>query len=453
MPKPVMISVSGIRGIVGEGLSPELLVNFSAAVGTFYGRGRVMVGRDSRMTGDMVKHAVFSGLMSVGCDPVDLGVVPTPTTQLAVEHSDAVGGIVVTASHNPVEWNALKLLSAEGLFLDEAEGAEVKRIAETKSFRYAPWEKVGRLSAYDRAVDDHIQAVLGIPFLDVTTLRKRKFRVAYDCVNGAGGTILPKLLEAFGCETFPLNQEPHGRFAHTPEPVPANLVDLSHHVLKTGAEIGFAVDPDVDRLAIVAETGEPIGEEYTLTMAVAFVLSKRKGKVVVNVSTTRAVDDVAARFKAEVLRTPVGEIHVAKRMKTSGATIGGEGNGGVILPDVHLGRDAPVAIALTLQHLLESGGTLSDMWKSAPQYTMTKKKVLIDGLDPDAVIQAIWDKHRKEKCNTLDGLKIERPDSWVQIRKSNTEPIIRILSEAKTAEQSEELCDAFISEIKGAYRP
>ncbi len=452
MSKPVMISVSGIRGIVGEGLSPELLVNFSAAVGTFYGRGKVMVGRDSRVTGDMVKHAVFSGLMSVGCDPVDIGVVPTPTTQLAVEKSNAVGGIVVTASHNPVNWNALKLLSAEGLFLDEVQGAEVKRIAETRSFKYSLWDGIGRVSSYAGAIDDHIQAVLNIPWLDASALRRRKFRVAYDCVNGAGGTILPKLLESFGCESFPLNLEPHGRFAHTPEPVPANLADLGEHVRKTGADIGFAVDPDVDRLAIAAETGEPIGEEYTVTLAVHFVLSKQKGKVAVNVSTTKAVDDVAGSFGAEILRTPVGEIHVAKKMKETGAVIGGEGNGGVILPSVHLGRDAPVAIALTLQHLLEHGGKTSGLWRSMPQYTMTKKKIEITGSDPDRIIQALGKNHESERQNWTDGLKIERGDSWVQIRKSNTEPIIRVMSEAKTAGESEELCDSFIREINEGIR-
>ena len=443
-----MISVSGIRGIVGEGLSPDLLVNFSAAVGTFYGPGKVMVGRDSRVTGEMVKHAVFSGLMSVGCDPVDLGVVPTPTVQLAVQDSDAVGGIVVTASHNPIEWNALKLLSPEGLFLDEAEGAEVKKMAEARSFPYVLWDKIGHVSEQFHAIDDHIRAVLEIPFVEVEKIRKRKFRVAYDCVNGAGGTILPKLLDELGCECFPLNQEPNGRFAHTPEPVPANLGDLSRRVLQSGADIGFAVDPDVDRLAIVAETGEPIGEEYTVTLAVWFVLSRKAGNVVVNVSTTRAVDDVAKQFGADVIRTPVGEIHVAKKMKEVGAVIGGEGNGGVILPGVHLGRDAPVGIALTLQHLLEWCGAASALWKSMPQYAITKNKIEIGTSDPDRIVERILYNHRHENMNRIDGLKIERPDSWVQIRKSNTEPIIRVMSEARTARESEELCHAFLREIK-----
>ena len=448
MTKPVMISVSGIRGIVGEGLTPELIVNFSAAVGTFYGNGNVLVGRDSRVTGEMVRTAVFSGLMSVGCHPVDLGVCPTPTVQLAVQNSAAVGGIVITASHNPVEWNALKLLSPEGLFLDEDEGNHVKRIIDESRFRYVPWDKVGRIEKYDRAIDDHIEAVLNIPYIDVDRIHKRKFRIAFDCVNGAGGTILPKLFEKLGCVTFPLNEEPNGRFAHTPEPVPENLGDLCDRVLQSRADIGFGVDPDVDRLAIVSETGEPLGEEYTVTLAARYILLKTKGKVVVNLSTTRAVEDVANETDAEVIRTKVGEIHVAKKMKEVGAVIGGEGNGGVLLPELHLGRDAPLAIALTLQHLLEFGGSISELWKSLPQYAMTKRKINIGNSDPDKILKKIELKHQNDRLNLLDGVKINRPDSWVHIRKSNTEPIIRVIAEAKTKQASEDLCGSFVKDIK-----
>ncbi|MCJ7813424.1 phosphoglucosamine mutase, partial [bacterium] len=274
MSKPVMISVSGIRGIVGEGLTPQLIVNFSAAVGSYYGKGRVMIGRDSRESGDMVKMAVFSGLMSVGCHPVDLGICPTPTVQMAVRHSDAVGGVVITASHNPVVWNALKLLSSEGLFLTQEEGIEVNQIVEKEQFSFVGWNQIGQVSTYGNAVDDHIDAILNMPYLDIPSVRKRRFRVAFDCVNGAGGTILPKLLNQLGCDIFPLNEESHGRFAHTPEPVPENLKDLCKHVVKNKADIGFAVDPDVDRLAIVAESGEPLGEEYTVTLSTKFILEK-----------------------------------------------------------------------------------------------------------------------------------------------------------------------------------
>jgi len=447
MPKPVMVSISGIRGIVGEGLTPELIVNFSAAAGTFYGDGNVMVGRDSRVTGEMVKAAVFSGLMSVGCNPVDLGICSTPTVEMAVKNSDAVGGIIITASHNPLEWNALKLLTSEGLFLDQEEGEKIKQIIEGKQFSYAPWNKIGEIKKYNRATEDHIEAVLKIPYINVEKIRKRKFKVAFDCVNGAGGTIIPELLKELGCETFPMNEEPTGFFAHTPEPVPANLKDLSEHVKKNKAEIGFAVDPDVDRCAIVAETGEPLGEEYTVTLATKLILSKKKGPVTVNISTTRAVDDVASKFGIAVTRTPVGEINVAKKMKEINAVIGGEGNGGVILPNIHLGRDAPVAIVLTLQHITETGGTISELWKSLPQYVMTKKKIDIGSSNPDEILEKIKDAHSHEKLNLIDGIKIERPTSWVHIRKSNTEPIIRVIAEAKTKKESEELCNSFLKEI------
>jgi len=448
MPKPVMISISGIRGIIGDGLTPELVVKFSAAAGTFYGNGNVMVGRDSRVTGEMLKAAVFSGLMSVGCNPVDLGICSTPTVELAVKNSDAVGGIIITASHNPVEWNALKLLTSEGLFLDQKEGETLKQIIEGKKFSYASWDKIGEIKKYDRATEDHIEAVLKIPSINVEKIRKRKFKVAFDCVNGAGGTIIPELLKELGCEIFPMNEEATGRFAHIPEPVPANLQDLCNYVKQTGAEIGFAVDPDVDRCAIVGETGEPIGEEYTVTLATEFILSKKKGPVAVNISTTRAVDDVARKFGIEVIRTPVGEINVAKKMKEIGAVIGGEGNGGVILPDIHLGRDAPVAIALTLQYLIETDKTISELWKSLPRYVMTKKKIEIGNSNPDQILEKVKEAHTHERLNLIDGIKIERPDSWVHIRKSNTEPIIRIIAEAKTKEESEDICDNFFKEIE-----
>jgi phosphomannomutase len=448
MPKPVMVSVSGIRGIVGDGLTPELLVNFSAAVGTFYGPGPVIVGRDSRVTGEMVRGAVFSGLMSVGCDPVDLGIVPTPTTQLAVERYGAVGGIVITASHNPAEWNALKLLSREGMFLDEEQGLEVKRIIESRSFAYKPWDRIGKTTSDPSAVRNHIEAVLRIPYIDADLIRRRRFSVAFDAVNGAGGVILRELLKRFNCEVFALNEEPHGRFAHMPEPLPDNLKDLCAFVRSKGVDVGFAVDPDVDRCAIVAETGEFIGEEYTVTLASRLVLSKKQGTVAVNLSTTRAVEDVAAEFGVKVVRTKVGEIHVAKRMKEIGAVVGGEGNGGVILPDVHLGRDAPVAIALTLQAMAESGESISSLWKKLPQYSIVKKKIEIGRLDPDELLKKLGEKFASEKLNKEDGLKIDRPDSWIQVRKSNTEPIVRIMVEAKSRDQAERLANSFLEEIK-----
>jgi phosphomannomutase len=281
----------------------------------------------------------------------------------------------------------------------------------------------------------------------VDLIRKKKFKVAFDSVNGAGGVILPELLKEFGCEVHPLNEEPHGRFSHRPEPIPENLRDLCEWVLKTRADVGFAVDPDVDRCAIVSEKGRFIGEEYTVTLATDLILSKKRGKVAVNLSTTRAVEDVASRFGCEVVRTKVGEIHVAKKMKEIGAVIGGEGNGGVILPDVHLGRDAPVAIALTLQAMAESGDPVSTLWNRLPRYFIVKKKIEIGGSNPDEILKNLGEKYRDEKLNWMDGLKIERPDSWIQIRKSNTEPIIRVMTEAVTAEDAEKLGNVFVDEV------
>jgi len=442
-----MISVSGIRGIVGEGLSPDLMVRFSAAAGMFYGRGRVMVGRDSRVTGEMVKHAVFSGLMAVGCDPVDLGICSTPTVETAVKNSDAVGGIIITASHNPVEWNALKLLSRHGIFLDESEGMKVKSLIDNQEIQYIDWSGIGTVSSYDKATDDHINTILNLDFIDVEKIRERRFKVAYDCVNGAGGTILPKLFEALGCETYPLNVEPSGRFAHTPEPVPQNLTDLCIKVKEKKADIGFAVDPDVDRCAIIDEHGNPIGEEYTVVLAAGYILEKRKGPVVVNISTTRAIEDVTRQAGVELYRTKVGEIHVVKKMMEVNASVGGEGNGGLILPDIHLGRDAPLAAAVMLQALADKNQSVSEMYNKIPRYEIVKKKVEIGYNDPDEILDKLKKMFDKDKMNLIDGIKIEEEKYWVQVRKSNTEPIIRIMAEAGTQTEAESVCDELLSTI------
>ncbi|MBN2414983.1 phosphoglucosamine mutase [bacterium] len=447
MSKPVMISVSGIRGIVGEGLSPLLITEFAAAAGTLYGAGRVMVGRDSRITGEMVQSAVFAGLTAVGCNPVDLGVCSTPTVEMAVQHSDAVGGIVITASHNPVEWNALKLLTSEGLFLDEEQGAAVAGIVQRRGFAWAPWDGIGRVSEKTGASEEHVQAILSLPLIDAAAVRRRGFRVACDCVNGAGGTILPQLFEALGCTVFFLNREPTGRFSHTPEPVPEHLGDLCRLTVSEKADIGFAVDPDVDRCAIIDEEGVPWGEEYTVSFAAAHVLANMKGPVVVNMSTTRAVDDIAAAAGAVCHRTKVGEIHVAKKMLETGAVIGGEGNGGVILPALHAGRDAPLAIALTLQALTERRCTASAARGSLPGYAMAKEKLHIGDSDPDAIMETLRQRFSGERVSALDGLKIDFPDHWVHIRKSNTEPIIRVIAEAGTLNAARAACGEYIDAI------
>lgn len=449
MSKPVMISVSGIRGIVGEGLSPELVMKFAAAAGSFYGPGKVMVGRDSRVTGEMVKAAVFSGLMAVGCDPVDLGICSTPTVEMAVQHSnEAVGGIIITASHNPVDWNALKLLSGAGIFLDAEEGALIKQRVDENRFNWKKWDGMGKASSYDSATSDHLNALLALDIVDVEAIRARHFKVAFDCVNGAGGTIIPQLLEHLGCSTVPLNVEPTGLFAHTPEPVPENLGDLCEAVKTSGADIGLAIDPDADRCAAVAETGEPMGEEYTLAIVTQMMLKRKKTPIAINLSTSRATEDVARSMGAEVFRTKVGEIHVAKKMLDVGAAIGGEGNGGVILPELHPGRDAAVAVCLLLQALIDDGRPLSQLWHSLPQYFMVKDKLHIGSHNADAILEQMIAAAGEGRVNTEDGVKIDHDDHWVQIRKSNTEPIIRVMAEAKTQGQAQTVCQEYIHRLK-----
>ncbi len=443
----LMVSVSGIRGVVGETLTPENLVQFVAAFGQWLGGGTVVVGRDSRVTGEMVEHIVVGTLQAVGCDVIKIGVLPTPTVQMAIEKLGAAGGIAITASHNPIQWNALKLMNSEGMFLDAEQGQAVIELASKNKFSWKDWQGVGGVHNYDRAVADHMEAILALPYLNVEAIRARHFKVAIDCVNGAGSTFLPDFLHTLGCEIVGLNTYPNGLFPHTPEPLPQNLTVLSNTIRSNNLDIGFAVDPDSDRCAIFSENGDPLVEEYTLALAVNFILSRKKGPVVTNLSTTLAVEKIAERYGAPVFRTKVGEIHVAKKMKEVGAVIGGEGNGGVILPEVHLGRDAPVAIALTLQQLLEFGGPISELHRSLPQFKMVKKKIEIGSSDPDKILTEIQNRHKNENLNTEDGVKILGNDRWVHLRKSNTEPIIRIYAEAPTAEEAETLVDQLVQEI------
>jgi phosphomannomutase len=437
-----MISISGVRGIVGEGLTPEVALSFAQAFGHYCNSGKVVLGRDSRVSGPMLSGAVSAGLLAVGCDVIDIGIAPTPTTQLATEKLRAAGGLMLTASHNPVMWNGLKMLAPDGLFLDAEQGARVLEIRYKKTYAFKAWDKLGGFSSYGKAVDDHLEAIKKLSFIDTEKIRRRKFRVVADCVNGAGGVIVPQLLEHFGCDAVMINGATHGRFAHSPEPLPENLVELGKTVREHRADFGFAVDPDSDRLALVSEQGTPLGEEYTLAIAVNLLLKKRRGKVAVNVSTTMAIDDIAAKHGCSVERTRVGEINVAKRMREIGAVIGGEGNGGVMLPDVHLGRDAMVGIAMTLQQLAEFGGPMSALHASLPQYVMCKRKVeLREGIDAQKVLDKLEKKYQRERLDKLDGIKILRDHAWVQVRASNTEPIIRIMSEARTLKEAEALCD------------
>ncbi len=445
----LMVSVSGIRGVVGDGLTPELIIRYAQAFGSYLGGGKVVVGRDSRITGPMVKHAVLSGLMAMGCDVIDVGICPTPTVQMAVEHFHARGGIAITASHNPIEWNALKLIDSSGMFLDEIQGKTVIQIVNANKFQFVPWDQIGKTELNSTAISHHIDSIFKLNVISPEKIIARKFKIVVDCVNGAGGTILPQLFQRLGCDVVFINGEPTGLFPRPPEPLPENLRELCQAVKSNRADLGFAVDPDVDRLAIVDENGNPLGEEYTLALAVNYVLQKRHGPVVVNVSVTQAIDEIAARYDVPVIRTKVGEIYVAKKMKEVKAVIGGEGNGGVILPELHLGRDAPVGIVLTLQQLAEFGGTIGELQRSLPQYFIAKSRIEIGETNVDQVLKSIVAKYKDQRLDLTDGLKILWPDHWVQIRPSNTEPIIRIYSEAKTMDQAYALAYQFVEEIKG----
>ncbi|MGD0590351.1 MAG: phosphoglucosamine mutase [Bacteroidota bacterium] len=456
----LMVSISGIRGVVGETLTPETIVHYASAYALYCNRGHIIVGRDGRITGKNVLDIVASTLLQMGCNVTDLGICPTPTVALAIEKLKAAGGISITASHNPMIWNGLKFFASTGLFLDVDENRKFWRLAE-QSMKYISWDKQGKYTLQETFLDEHIREVLSLSYIDIGKIRARKFKVVLDCVNSAGGIIVPRLLEELGCEIIPIHCEMTGIFGHTPEPIPENLTSLCAKVREQHADIGIAVDPDVDRLVLINEKGEPFGEEYTITSCVKFILEKYFNKnlkskisnpitlqVVVNLSTTRAVEDVAKQYGASTLRTPVGEMNVAKKMKEVGAVIGGEGSGGVILPKVHLGRDAIVGIALVLQHLTEFGGTLSELKAALPQYCITKGKVDLGTLNPDAILKHLAVEHSvSDTINTDDGLKIDFLESWVHLRKSNTEPIIRIIAEAHTKTEADELVKKFTAKI------
>jgi phosphomannomutase len=438
----LMVSVSGVRGRVGDALTPEIVAKFAGGFGAWAlasGRSKlVVVGRDSRVSGPMFHRIVIGALQSVGATVIDIGMSTTPTTQLAVEHHHAAGGIMISASHNPIEWNALKMIGPTGLFLDAIEGTAMRETMESGVPR-AKWNELGDVMPDDEAVNRHVDAVLALPFIDYANIRKRKFRVALDCCRGAGAVIVPQLLEWFGCTVASINMEPDGRFPRPPEPIPENLGELENLVRESGSDIGFAVDPDVDRLALVDETGRAIGEDYTLALAAKLVLRHRKGPVVINLSTSRVVDDVAIAAGATVIRAPVGEVNVALRMRSERAAIGGEGNGGVILPELHLGRDAPLGIAIVLQLLANEGRSLSTVVADHPRYTIVKDK-----LDrPDASLTTVYEALRgafpDAEADTQDGLRLAWPDRWVHVRPSGTEPIVRVIAEAPTAAEAKDL--------------
>lgn len=430
--RALMTSVSGVRGVVGDTLTPETVIKYVQAFAEPRAGHTVVVGGDPRVSQNFLRPLVKAVLLATGCNVIDIGVTPTPTVQIATEHLKAAGGIAITASHNPIQWNGLKFIGADGLFLPEKEVQELYRRAEHPERAYASWKELGREESYPSAIEDHLQKIYKLSYIDAELIRSKRFKVVLDCVNGAGGLIVPQMLKYFGCEIIGLNLEPTGMFAHTPEPVPQNLGELMEAVKAHKADIGFAVDPDADRCAIIGNDGNPLGEEYTLALAVKFILSKKLGPVVTNLSTSRAIDDIVQYYNCLLYKTKVGEINVADKMREVQAVIGGEGNGGVILPEVHLGRDAPVAVALTLQHLAEWGKSVAELKQTLPQYYIVKDKAPLGEVNPEQVMEHFAQKFSQERLDFTDGLRIDRPDSWIHLRKSNTEPIMRIIVEART---------------------
>lgn len=444
-------SISGIRGTIGgkagEGLNPLDIVKFTSAYATLIRRtstvksNKIVVGRDARISGEMVKNVVCGTLMGMGFDVVNIGLASTPTTELAVAMAGACGGIILTASHNPKQWNALKLLNERGEFLNAAEGEEVLRIAEAEAFEYADIDHIGSYIEDNTYNEKHIESVLALKLVDVEAIRRANFRVAIDCVNSVGGIILPELLHRLGVQHVEkLYCEPTGNFQHNPEPLEKNLGDIMNLMKGGKADVAFVVDPDVDRLAMICEDGTMYGEEYTLVTVADYVLKHTPGNTVSNLSSTRALRDVTRKYGMQYNAAAVGEVNVVTKMKETNAVIGGEGNGGVIYPESHYGRDALVGIALFLSHLAHEGKKVSELRASYPNYYIAKNRIdLTPQTDVDAILAKVKDLYKAEEINDIDGVKIDFPDKWVHLRKSNTEPIIRVYSEAATMEAADEL--------------
>lgn len=455
-------SISGIRGTIGgkpgEGLSPVDVVKFTSAYGTWLlskqkenGRKlKVVVGRDARISGPMVNHLVIGTLIGLGIDVVDIDLSTTPTVEMAVPMEKANGGIIITASHNPKQWNALKLLNEKGEFISAADGEELLKYAEADNFKFA---EVGHIGAYrkdDTYIKKHIDTILALPLIDKAAIKARKFKIAIDCVNSSGGLAVPMLLKELGVEDiFELYTEPTGDFAHNPEPLAENLREISKLVTKKKADLGIVVDPDVDRLALVCEDGEMFGEEYTLVAVADYILKTKKGNTVSNLSSTRALRDVTEKHKGQYFASAVGEVNVVEKMKECKAVIGGEGNGGVIYPELHYGRDALAGIALFLSHLAKYGKTVSMLRATYPDYFISKNKIeLTPEINVDEILNDIQKKYKKQPINTIDGVKIEFDKEWVHLRRSNTEPIIRIYSESQSESTAENLARKIMTDIK-----
>lgn len=459
----LMISVSGIRGIFGTDLNPENLARFAAAYGTWARGGTIVLGRDSRVTGELCEQVVTAALQSVGCDVIKVGIVPTPTVAMGVLRHKAAGGIVISASHNPAQWNALKLLNERSEFLDAEEGRAVLEIAGFGSAQdgsagridagpaYVGYDRIGKVTADEDLAEWHIQQILNLPYINPEIIGSAGFKVALDAVNGAGSLIMPDLLEKLGVASVEaIHNTPNGLFPHNPEPLPEHLGDICALVKTSGADLGVVVDPDADRLALVDETGRLIGEEYTLPAAMDFLLEKHAGPVAVNLSSSRINEVIAARYGVECHRAAVGEINVVKKMQEVGAVIGGEGNGGVISPDLHYGRDALVGVAMILQMLAERKISLGEWRNAQPGFHIYKTKIDLGSLDADSVLRTVTKKYASAKINTVDGVKIDFEDGWVHLRKSNTEPIIRVYSEALSQERAAELANPVLEIIRKA---
>lgn len=461
-------SISGIRGTIGGtpggSLTPIDLVKFTASYCQWLKDSaasngcscceaqklKVVLGRDARISGEMVSSIVEGTILASGIDVIAIGLATTPTVEMAVTHYAADGGIILTASHNPKQWNALKLLNSSGEFLSDKEGKRILAIAESDGYVFPEVDFIGKVIARTSYDQKHIEKVLALPLVDVEAVRRAGFKVVVDAVNSVGGTIIPELLKAMGVEVIELYCTPNGLFPHNPEPLPEHLTEISALVRKTGANLGIVVDPDVDRLALVSEDGSMFGEEYTLVAVADYVLSQTKGNTVSNLSSSRALRDVTAKRGGEYAAAAVGEVNVVAKMKEVGAVIGGEGNGGVIYPELHYGRDALVGVALLLTHLAKSSMTLSALRATYPPYFISKNKIeLSEGIDVDGILIKMRDKYASEQVNDIDGVKIDFPTEWVHLRKSNTEPIIRIYAESNTPESADALAQRIIGDIKG----
>jgi phosphomannomutase len=431
-----MIGVSGVRGVVGKSFTPELASRFASAFSTFVRRGRVVVGRDSRPSGEMLKHAVISGLVAGGSDVVDVDICATPTIQLAVEELGAAGGIAVTASHNPEEWNALKFVSSNGVFLNDAQGTELLKLYRKRLINYAGHRELGHVSKDCNASVRHVSRILGLSLIDRARIAERRFRVAVDCCNGAGCDGVKQLVKALGCEVHEIYCEPTGIFPRGAEPLVENLAALADKVCREGVDAGFAFDPDADRMSLVGENGNALGEERTVCLSTAFVLGKQKGSVCTNVSTTAALEDIVRSQGCKLYRSKVGEAHVVEKMKKMGSVVGGEGNGGAILPALHYARDGILALALTLQFMAERGMKLSKLDRSFPRYHMVKKKIDAEGIAMEVIKEILLNRFENGTISHIDGVRISWPGKWLHVRKSRTEPVVRVIVESSSMDDA-----------------